>query len=118
MSDLQLFGVRNPADAWIDAVVIHTSGQEGWQRLLRLIGIRNSYEPRIPGARDRLDRYLTAACLYPLHADPHKAALREELGALFLDGWKRGKRPQLRRIHEQLPALKQRRRHHLRVVGA
>jgi hypothetical protein len=112
---LQLFADRRPDDAWIDAIVIHTSGQEGWQKFLRLLGIRNSFEPRIPTAHDRLDRYQTAACLYPLHADPYKAKLREELGELFLDGWKRGKRPQLRLIANQMPASKKRR--HLRAVG-
>lgn len=112
---LELFGARNPADVWIDAILIYTSGQERWQKLLRLMGIRTSFEPRIPSARDRLDRYHTAACLHPLYADPIRAVRREQLGELFLDSWKRGKCPQLRRLQEQMPELKKRR--HLKAVS-
>ncbi|MGH8026166.1 MAG: hypothetical protein ACREO0_05490 [Pseudoxanthomonas sp.] len=94
----------------LDAIVIHTATpRRWWEYFFR----PNSYVPFLPGAAERLRRYETAACLFPLYTDPRKAELRLQVGAQWLQAWKEGKRPRLMRIYEQMPLIKQRR---LRVV--
>ena len=87
-----------------------------WERLLGLPPQRDDRWLIPAPAQKRLDRYYTAAQLHPLHKDPIKAQLRLDMGELFRRAWIEGRRPRLMRIQEQMPAIKQRRRH-LRAVS-
>lgn len=103
-------------DVAIDAIVIHTGARRTWwEELLGLKPYSDKTYLVPPTGERRLARYETAACLFPLHKDARKAQLRYELGYQFNQAWKRGERPQLRRIYEQMPVLKK--RGHLRVVA-